>query len=188
MKFYSAYGSRPVRLSENTRRFAEESLLGKYGQEAEKTPYVSLDDIPDFESLSPLEKHDAAIRRIAETAPVRICENELISGSATLGAAIEHVIPAYYQSSRIFHSVSHLTVDFESVLRHGTDFIREKVRESLKVHAGTDREAFLISCENCLITPHIAWAAFETRQRLMSTLEKNVNAFLDGKPINTVNM
>lgn len=46
----------------------------------------------------------------------------------------------------------------------------------------------LLSCENCLITPHIAWAAFETRQRLMSTLEKNVNAFLDGKPINTVNM
>ena len=150
MKFYSAYGSRPVRLSENTRRFAEESLLGKYGQEAEKTPYVFLDDIPDLESLSPLEKHDAAIRRIAEAAPVRICENELISGSATLGAAIDHVIPAYYHASRIFYSVSHLTVDFETVLRHGTDFIREKVRESLKVHAGTEREAFLISCENCL--------------------------------------
>lgn len=46
----------------------------------------------------------------------------------------------------------------------------------------------LLDCENCLITPHIAWAAFETRQRLMATLEKNVNAFLNGKPINTVNM
>lgn len=46
----------------------------------------------------------------------------------------------------------------------------------------------LLYCENCLITPHIAWAAFETRQRLMATLKKNVNAFLNGKPINTVNM
>ena len=46
----------------------------------------------------------------------------------------------------------------------------------------------LLDCENCLITPHIAWAAFETRQRLISILEKNINAFLAGKPINTVNM
>lgn len=46
----------------------------------------------------------------------------------------------------------------------------------------------LLSCENCLITPHIAWAAFETRQRLISILEQNITAFLAGKPINTVNM
>lgn len=46
----------------------------------------------------------------------------------------------------------------------------------------------LLSCENCLITPHIAWAAFETRQRLMSILEQNISAFLAGNPINTVNM
>ena len=46
----------------------------------------------------------------------------------------------------------------------------------------------LLSCENCLITPHIAWAAFETRQRLISILEQNINAFLAGKPINMVNM
>ena len=46
----------------------------------------------------------------------------------------------------------------------------------------------LLSCENCLITPHIAWAACETRQRLMSILEQNISAFLAGNPINTVNM
>ena len=46
----------------------------------------------------------------------------------------------------------------------------------------------LLSCENCLITPHIAWAAFETRERLISILKENIFAFLDGKPINTVNM
>ena len=46
----------------------------------------------------------------------------------------------------------------------------------------------LLSCENCLITPHIAWAAFETRERLISILKENIFAFLGGKPINTVNM
>lgn len=45
----------------------------------------------------------------------------------------------------------------------------------------------LLKCDNCLITPHIAWAGFETRQRLMGVLQENVFAFLDGKPINTVN-
>lgn len=46
----------------------------------------------------------------------------------------------------------------------------------------------LLGCENCIITPHIAWAAFETRERLLGVLKENIFAFLDGKPINTVNM
>lgn len=46
----------------------------------------------------------------------------------------------------------------------------------------------LLGCENCIITPHIAWAGFETRERLLGVLKENIFAFLDGKPINTVNM
>lgn len=46
----------------------------------------------------------------------------------------------------------------------------------------------LLGCENCIITPHIAWAGFETRARLLGVLKENIFAFLDGKPINTVNM
>ncbi len=45
----------------------------------------------------------------------------------------------------------------------------------------------LLSAPNCLITPHIAWAAYETRLRLMGILEENINAFLSGNPINVVN-
>ena len=45
----------------------------------------------------------------------------------------------------------------------------------------------LLSAKNCLITPHIAWAAYETRLRLMGILEENVKAFLEGNPINVVN-
>lgn len=45
----------------------------------------------------------------------------------------------------------------------------------------------LLSAPNCLITPHIAWAAFETRLRLMGILEENIKAFLNGAPVNVVN-
>lgn len=45
----------------------------------------------------------------------------------------------------------------------------------------------LFGAPNCIITPHIAWAALETRQRLLDIAEKNLAAFLDGKPENVVN-
>lgn len=45
----------------------------------------------------------------------------------------------------------------------------------------------LLTAKNCIITPHIAWAALETRQRLMDIFEQNIKAFTEGKPINTVN-
>lgn len=45
----------------------------------------------------------------------------------------------------------------------------------------------LLTAKNCFITPHIAWAAFETRERLMKILKENVTAYLGGKPQNVVN-
>ena len=45
----------------------------------------------------------------------------------------------------------------------------------------------LLTCENCIITPHIAWASFEARSRLMSIFKSNVEAFVADKPINVVN-
>ena len=45
----------------------------------------------------------------------------------------------------------------------------------------------LLSAKNCTITPHIAWAAYETRERLMEILKNNIKAFFDGNPINVVN-
>lgn len=40
---------------------------------------------------------------------------------------------------------------------------------------------------NCLITPHIAWAAVEARRRLMATTAENIAAYAGGQPINVVN-
>ena len=45
----------------------------------------------------------------------------------------------------------------------------------------------LLKCDNCLITPHIAWAGFETRTRLVGIVEENLRAFVKGEPINVVN-
>lgn len=44
----------------------------------------------------------------------------------------------------------------------------------------------LFGLDNCYITPHIAWAGFETRERLMKICRENVEAFLSGKPVNLV--
>lgn len=45
----------------------------------------------------------------------------------------------------------------------------------------------LLSCKNCIITPHIAWAPVESRQRLLNTVVDNIRCFLAGKPQNVVN-
>ena len=45
----------------------------------------------------------------------------------------------------------------------------------------------LLKEENCLVTPHIAWAPKESRQRLMDIAVENLKAFLAGAPQNVVN-
>ncbi len=44
----------------------------------------------------------------------------------------------------------------------------------------------LLGAPNCIITPHIAWAATETRQRLLDIVIKNLECFLSGNPQNVV--
>lgn len=44
----------------------------------------------------------------------------------------------------------------------------------------------LLKAKNCYLTPHIAWATREARQRLMRICRDNIKAFLDGKPVNVV--
>ena len=45
----------------------------------------------------------------------------------------------------------------------------------------------LINAKNCSITPHIAWATFEARTRLMNIATENLKTFIEGSPINVVN-
>ena len=45
----------------------------------------------------------------------------------------------------------------------------------------------LLSAKNITITPHVAWAPYQTRVRLLSIVTSNVKAFIDGNPTNVVN-
>lgn len=45
----------------------------------------------------------------------------------------------------------------------------------------------LLKAPNCFITPHISWAARESRQRIMDITVDNIKAFLQGHPVNVVN-
>lgn len=45
----------------------------------------------------------------------------------------------------------------------------------------------LLQCENAYITPHIAWATREARQRLISITVDNLRAFIEGVPVHVVN-
>lgn len=46
----------------------------------------------------------------------------------------------------------------------------------------------LKSAPNCIITPHMAWAPIESRKRIQDCTDRSIQAFLNGNPINTVNM
>ena len=45
----------------------------------------------------------------------------------------------------------------------------------------------LLKAKNCIITPHIAWAPKESRERLMNIAVDNLEKFLNGNPVNVVN-
>lgn len=73
--------------------------------------------------------------------------------------------------------------DLAEALRQGT--IAGAALDVLSVEPPTAGNP-LIALPNCLITPHVAWASFEARQRLMQLLGSTLNAYLSGQPINVV--
>ena len=45
----------------------------------------------------------------------------------------------------------------------------------------------LLTAPNCVITPHMAWAPVETRQRILDTTVQSIRGYLNGNPQNVVN-
>lgn len=45
----------------------------------------------------------------------------------------------------------------------------------------------LFDMSNVILTPHIGWRRFESRQRLIDLMAVNIEAFIQGKPINVIN-
>ena len=72
--------------------------------------------------------------------------------------------------------------------------LAEALRDGIIAGAGLDvlskepplADNPLLSAPNCIITPHIAWASFEARKRLMQMVADNIEAFLSGKVQNVV--
>ena len=48
-------------------------------------------------------------------------------------------------------------------------------------------DSLLLTAPNCILTPHMAWAPVESRQRILDCTVASIQAFLGGSPINTVN-
>ena len=45
----------------------------------------------------------------------------------------------------------------------------------------------LLTAPNCILTPHMAWAPIEARQRILDCTISSIQGFLAGMPVNTVN-
>ncbi len=141
---------RPKRLTDATRAFAARALSCEFGRDTRANNAVSLDDIPGFPSLSPLRQYDLAIESIVAHSRIRIMDGELLTGSADFGMAISHRIPATYQGNPVFSSgVSHLTVDFRTILTRGMNGIESDIQTRLTDATLTDRQRdFLESCQH----------------------------------------
>lgn len=46
----------------------------------------------------------------------------------------------------------------------------------------------LLTAPNCIITPHMAWAPIEARQRILDITIQNIQSYLDGSQKNAVNL
>lgn len=63
-----------------------------------------------------------------------------------------------------------------------------------KIHAGLDVLGHeppepgcrLLSARNCIVTPHVAWATRETRNRAITEAAANLKAYISGSPVNVV--
>ena len=149
MEFYTpSKEKRPVRLSEKTREFALRSLKGFYGDDAMKNRGIEL---KNADNMSYIDKYDFAISEIAKKAPIRITDEELICGSANLGGAIYHCIPAIIGEEFPLPSISHLTLSFAPVVNKGLNFHKQKIDDKLKDNSLTQRQIrFLQSLKNVI--------------------------------------
>jgi glycerate dehydrogenase len=50
-----------------------------------------------------------------------------------------------------------------------------------------DKENPLCDAPNITITPHVAWAPIETRERLLEIVCDNIACFMEGRAVNVVN-
>ena len=175
MEFYTSFSQkRPIRLPEKTRKFAYESLNHRYGIATRNNPNVEI----SCDKTEKIDLYDTAVYEIVKNAPIRICDNELLSGAATLGDAIGHQIPVLFNGEFRLDGLSHLTVDFFEVLEIGMDGIKEKAVKALDMHTEPYKLRFIKSCLHCIDCMKIWHTRYIEALKLKSGYEKNIENLL----------
>ena len=124
---------RPIRTSAFARRYAQDALAGRFGADFAQYQYIDMSDITDLPTRSPYDQYDLSILRVAQRAPLRIVKGELLVGSATVGAAIRHRTPTTFDGKEELHfGTSHLTCNFDRVLREGLDSFRDRILQKME--------------------------------------------------------
>lgn len=113
-----------IKATRSTRRTVHPCRYGEPGsaenRNSKNIGYISMNEIPDFNSMSPYDRYDAAITAIAERAPLEFPIGEKLVGQVTLQEAVKGLfLPVKYHGKEIFKSVNPLTCNFDKLLQVG---------------------------------------------------------------------
>ena len=135
-----------------------------YSPQANRVPFKDLLAVADVVSLHcPLTKETAGL---ISTAELKLMKKSAILVNTARGALVdEHALKKALQSRMIAGAAT----------------------DVLSVEPPVDGNVLLDEgIPNLIVTPHVAWIARESRQRLIDQVAGNIKAFLDGKPQNQV--
>ncbi len=152
----------PELLSETTRTLARRGLSGEFGA-AMIDADPALRDLLPGDGISEERRYALAVRLIAETAPLRMLEDELLVGAATYREAAMHLTPILGD-----HSTSHLTPGFDRLLQQGYRGLRAEIEARLARGdldaKGTDLLESMLICIDAASHWHARYVeALETR-------------------------
>ena len=139
----------------------------RYPEWESKVCYVDLDTLyaqSDFITLHcPL--FPETVKMINEESIAKMKDGVILINTARGGLLDEEAVAAALKSGKLYAAA--------------VDVVSEE-----PMH----RDNPLLTAPNCIITPHIAWAPVESRQRLLDCVVENIRAYLNGNPQNVVNM
>lgn len=136
-----------------------------YSRHGQGEPYVPLDELyarSDVVSLHcPLTAENAGM--IDKAAIAKMKDGVILLNTARGGLVNEHDLRQALLSGKV-HAAAADVVTTEPI----------------------PADSPLLGLDNMILTPHIAWACYETRQRLMDVAVENVRMYLNGTPVNNV--
>jgi glycerate dehydrogenase len=159
------YGTIGKRVALIARSFGMNVIYCPHHIESGDTDQVSCDELfsrADFLTLhAPLTKETAGIVNARTLSLMK--KSAYVINTARGGLVVEHDVRS--------------ALDRGVIAGYAADVLTD---EPMK------KDCPLLGAPNCLITPHIAWAPLETRQRLMQTAVQNFSSWLSGHPLNVV--